>query len=112
MSLSRPTAGKITRRFSCTAILCAGLIGVSAAPGLASDGGSAVLSEASTAVSSAVAVCPGQTFSQPFTALGDSNYYTLVEGSEFNSSSEGWQLIGGAHVLSATRPDGSAGPVL
>jgi len=71
-----------------------------------------VVKEASAAVSAALAVCPGQTFAQPFQAFGDVNYYTLVEGSEFNSPSEGWELLGGASVVSSTRPDGSTGSVL
>ena len=37
-------------------------------------------------VNAELAVCPGQTFSQPFETFKDSNYYTLVEGSEFNES--------------------------
>jgi hypothetical protein len=57
-------------------------------------------------------VCPGQTFSQPFTALGDGNYYTLVEGSSFDSPGEGWELHNGAAIVAATRPDASSGGVL
>jgi hypothetical protein len=58
------------------------------------------------------AVCPGQTFSQPFEAFGDSNFYTLVEGSEFNGGAEGWELKNGANVVAGQRPDGSPGNVL
>ncbi|HTZ87521.1 MAG TPA: hypothetical protein VMB05_12710 [Solirubrobacteraceae bacterium] len=59
-----------------------------------------------------LAVCPGQTFAQPFESQNDENYYTLVEGSEFNGPEEGWDLKYGAEVVQATRPDGSEGGVL
>jgi hypothetical protein len=67
---------------------------------------------ASAQVNAELAVCPGQTFSQPFESLGDANYYTLVEGSEFNQAGEGWDLYSGAKIVEATRPDGSSGGVL
>ena len=47
-------------------------------------GSTAPVKQAPAKVSAELAVCPGQTFAQPFEALKDSNYYTLVEGSEFN----------------------------
>ncbi len=62
-------------------------------------------------VSAELAVCPGQTFLQPFTELGDSNYYTLVENSESAATGEGWELLNGASVVEGTRPDGSRGGV-
>lgn len=119
MSLSRTTAS-IARKFASTAGVVAALLGFAAVPALAhKDAPQAakeviapVVQEAPASVSAALAVCPGQTFAQPFSTLGDANYYTLVEGSEFNSPSEGWELIGGAHVISTTRPDGSAGSAL
>jgi hypothetical protein len=116
MSLSRPTASTITRKFSCTTAICLGLLSLSAAPALAkrdsSKDAAPVVKEATAAVNAVLAVCPGQTFAQPFASSGDLNYYTLVEGSEFNSPSEGWELIGGAHIISTTRPDGSLGTAL
>ena len=116
MSLSRPTASKFARKLSCTAIVGLGLLSLSAAPALAKKDSPKptvpVVKEATEAVNAVLAVCPGQTFAQPFASSGDSNYYTLVEGSEFTSPSEGWQLIGGAHIVSTTRPDGSVGSVL
>jgi hypothetical protein len=111
MSLSRPTASKITRKLSCTAALCLGLIGLSAGPAMAGKL-APVPKLAPESVNLALAVCPGQTFSQPFEALGDVNYYTLVEGSEFNSSEEGWALSGGAQIVETSRPDGSTGGAL
>jgi hypothetical protein len=112
MSLSRPTASKITRKLSCSAALCLGLLGVSVAPALAGAPKVPPVKLAPDKVSAELAVCPGQTFSQPFEALKDSNYYTLVEGSEFNSPEEGWELTGGAQVVPATHPDGTSGSAL
>ena len=109
MSLSRPTASRITRKLSCAAVVSLGLLGVSATSALARK---PVLKEAVSTVAEVAAVCPGQTFSQPFEALNDSNYYTLVEGSEFNAVNEGWELKNGAQVVQGTRPDGSSGGVL
>ncbi len=82
------------------------LLCLSAAPALA--GG---LTE-TTREATGAAVCPGQSFSQPFSALGDYNYYTLVPGSEFNNPPEGWELRGGAQVVSTTVPNGSGGAAL
>jgi hypothetical protein len=107
MSLSRPTASKLVKKLSCTAAVCIGLVSFSAAPALAGKG-----KEASAAVNAEMAVCPGQTFVQPFEGLQDSNYYTLVQGSEFNEGAQGWELANGAAVTEAARPDGSTGSVL
>jgi hypothetical protein len=112
MSLSRPTASKVTRKFSCSVALCLGILGFAAVPALAGDAKVPPVKPAPPAVNAELAVCPGQTFSQPFEELKDSNYYTLVEGSEFNSSGEGWELTGGAQVVAATHPDGTSGSAL
>jgi hypothetical protein len=85
------------------------VLGLSAAPALAAK---PIAESASQAATVAQAVCPGQTFSQPFSGLEDSNYYTLVPGSEFEGGGEGWQLLHGAHVSNSQRPDGSEGSVL
>ncbi len=108
MSLSRPTASKFARKLSCTAaVAILGVVSFSATPALAGTG-----KEASNTAGTAQAVCPGQTFSQPFEAVQDSNYYTLVEGSEFNEGAAAWELANGAEVIEAARPDGSTGRVL
>lgn len=101
MSLFRPTALKYIRNLGCAAGLVLVLLGLWSASAMASPNPDAES-----------ASCPGQTFSQPFEAFGDSNYYTLVEGSEFNGGAEGWQLRNGAEVVEGTRPDGSSGGVL
>lgn len=100
MSLFRPTAlGSHIRNLVCAAGLILGLLSLWSASATASTGPEA-------------AVCPGQTFAQTFEAFGDSNWYTLVEGSEFNGGAEGWELSGGAEVVEGVRPDGSIGGVL
>jgi hypothetical protein len=101
MSLFRPTAlGSYIRNLGLAAGLILALLSLWSAPAMASSAGSGS------------AVCPGQTFSQPFEAFGDSAWYTLVEGSEFNGGAEGWELSGGAKVVEGVRPDGSTGGVL
>jgi hypothetical protein len=86
--------------------VCIGIVAFTAAPALAKKGPDAAVK------AEVAAVCPGQTFAQPFEALKDSNYYTLVEGSEFNGPDEGWELKNGAEIVEGTRPDGSTGGVL
>jgi hypothetical protein len=109
MSLFRPTALKYMRNLGVAVALCVGLLALWSASAVAKT---PVVGEAPASVNSELAVCPGQTFAQSFGALGDSNYYTLVEGSEFNGGSEGWELTNGAAVVEGTRPDGSTGGVL
>jgi hypothetical protein len=100
MSLFRPTALNYIRNLGCAAGLMLALLSLCSASAMASS------------ADPEAAVCPGQTFSQPFGGFGDSNYYTLVESSEFNGGAEGWQLEGGAQVVEGVRPDGSFGGVL
>ena len=57
--------------------------------------------------------CTQGEFSQPFLAYNDSNWYTLLAGqgtSGFNGA--GWELSGGASIVTTTLPDGSTGTVL
>jgi hypothetical protein len=118
MSLSRPTA--LIKKGACTAgVLCAGLLASTATPALAWHGhgnygyGNELAGrQASTTQNAELAVCPGQTFAQPFESVGDASWYTLVEGSEFSSREEGWELKNGAEVIEGARPDGSSGGVL
>ena len=55
--------------------------------------------------------CPDPALSQPFSALGDSHYYTLAPGGDFTDAA-GWQLSGGASVVNAPQADGTTGGVL
>jgi hypothetical protein len=96
---SRPTAVRLTRKTLGAAAALLIALAVSASPALAGT-------------SPETPLCPGQVFSQPFLALGDSNYYTLVPGSEFNNPPEGWEFKGGAQVLSTILPNGSSGYAL
>lgn len=57
--------------------------------------------------------CPGEEFSQPFLYANDSNYYTPLPGESYdNVSAAGWQLSGGAQLVTETLADGSSGKVL
>jgi hypothetical protein len=136
MSLFRPTASKYLGTLGCAAAVIVGLLSIwssSAAaapkppPGPASpvavtapavtapappDARLAPIGPASAKLDDALAVCPGQTFAQQFEAFGDTNYYTLVQGSQFNGGPEGWELMSGAKVVEGTRPDGTTGGVL
>lgn len=111
MSLLRPTAHKYGKMLLCLAVLCLGMLSISSASAIAAPKGQAA-KPTPAKVNAEPAVCPGQTFSQPFEAFKDSNYYTLVEGSEFNGTQEGWELNNGASVVGGTRHDGSTGGVL
>ena len=131
MSLSRTMASRLIRAVACTAGACAAFAAVTVGPAQAAETQSSIsapapvvasasapeaatapVEAASPAVDAELAVCPGQTFSQPFAALGDANYYTLVQGSLFDSPGEGWALHNGAAIVAATRPDGSSGGAL
>jgi hypothetical protein len=99
---SRPTAHKFTRSLGIGLIVYVATFALSSSSALA----------ASSASSTTPATCEGQSFAPVFESFGDANYYTLVPGGEFNSSSEGWTLLGGAHIVEAGRPNGSRGGVL
>ena len=47
--------------------------------------------------------CPGVTYTQPFTAWGDSNSYFLAPGGSFEGSNS-WSLAGGAQVAAGNEP--------
>lgn len=120
MSLFRPTAGGFARKLCCLAALSLAALALPAGTaqafpghhGWGSWGSGHLVNPASEEVNAELAVCPGQTFSQPFEAFEDDNYYTLVNGSEFNAGPEGWVLRNGAAVVEGTRPDGGTGGVL
>jgi hypothetical protein len=95
---SRLATSKFKRQLSCSAGVCFAFLSLSAASALADT--------------SAPEGCAAQSFSQPFTAFHDFNYYKLVHGGEFNGPFEGWVLKGGAHIIQTTRPDGTTGGVL
>jgi hypothetical protein len=55
--------------------------------------------------------CDNATLSQPFAPWGDSNYYKLVPGGDFEGSLAGWTLTGGAARVSGSEPFGVTGSV-
>ena len=83
-------------------------LAVSDAPGITEAVGAVTIGLGKTAAAS----CEGQTFTQPFEAFGDSNYYTLVSGSQFAGPEEEWTLTGGAKIVAGSHPDGSVGGML
>jgi hypothetical protein len=73
-------------------------------------GGSA---QAATLVKTSACGQPSYTFSQPFSSVKDSNWYTLAPGQSLNSfDAAGWTLSGGARLVTTTLADGSTGTVL
>ena len=117
MDQFRPTAGRGAKTFFQIAALALATMALLAPSALAFPhyhgwGSGYLTNPAPQEVNEELAVCPGQTFSQPFTAFADDNYYTLVGGSQFNAGPEGWILRRGAAVASAARPDGSDEGVL
>jgi hypothetical protein len=58
--------------------------------------------------------CVEGTFAQPFAAQGDGNSYTLLAGQSEAEGFQGtgWELSGGAQVVTTTLPNGSTGQVL
>jgi hypothetical protein len=57
--------------------------------------------------------CTSAEYFQPFLYAGDSNWYVALPGDTYDSfSGAGWQLSGGAKVLSTTLSDGEVGSVL
>jgi hypothetical protein len=89
----------ITRRAAGLAVLLAAVAGGSA--------------QAATPATTSACSPPGYTFTQPFSSLGDTNWYTLAPGQSVNSfNGNGWTLSGGAKLVPTTMPDGSPGTVL
>jgi hypothetical protein len=110
MSSSRPTASSkssIKNKLASAFGIAAALLGFAVSPALAAGPGK----QAPAKVDAELAVCPGQTFSQPFEAFKDNNYYTLVEGSEFDEGAQGWQLENGAQIVE-DGPEGGSGHAL
>lgn len=57
--------------------------------------------------------CVDPTLTQPFAPFGDQNYYVLAPGeSDSNFSGDGWLLLNGANITTATLNDGTTTNVL
>ncbi|HET6869596.1 MAG TPA: hypothetical protein VFH80_27030 [Solirubrobacteraceae bacterium] len=55
--------------------------------------------------------CDSAALTQPFTGFGDSNYYKLVPGGDFEGSLSGWTLTGGATRVAGSEQFGATGVV-
>ena len=53
--------------------------------------------------------CGTVSVSQPFTQWGDSGYYSLMPGGDFESGLTGWTLTGGAAAVAGSEPYAAAG---
>jgi hypothetical protein len=57
--------------------------------------------------------CSAPQYSQPFSYAGDNNWYTLPGGESYDSfGGQGWELSGGARLVTETLSDGTSGQVL
>src|SRR3954462_13939162 len=83
-----------------TAIACFGLSGVAQAA-------------TTTTSTTSTASCSAPTLTQNFLAFGDQKWYALAPGGTFSSpDGDGWQLSGGASIVSTTQYNGTTGGVL
>jgi hypothetical protein len=75
--------------------------------------GTGLLASAPASASIDISQCVENELSQPFLYAKDVNFYTLVPG-EYpdNFAGEGWQLSGGAEIVTETLQDGTVGQVL
>lgn len=55
--------------------------------------------------------CDSSALSQPFLPWSDASYYKLVPGGDFEGSTAGWSLSGGAGVVAGSEPAGATGSV-
>ena len=55
--------------------------------------------------------CDNATLTQPFAHWGDSNYYKMVPGGDFEGSLAGWTLTGAAARVAGSEPFGVTGSV-
>jgi hypothetical protein len=62
-----------------------------------------------SAQAASTATCPSSALSQPFLKWGDSNYYSLVAGGDFEGSLSGWNLSGGAQRVAGSEPYAATG---
>lgn len=61
------------------------------------------------AQAASVAKCESPALSQPFQQWGDANYYSLVAGGDFESSTTAWTLSGGAQRAAGSEPYAATG---
>jgi hypothetical protein len=69
--------------------------------------------QAATTTPIDTSACSNPLLTQPFLSAGDSNWYTLIPGqTPGNFDGTGWQLSGGARIVTTTLADGSMRSVL
>ncbi|HTP22032.1 MAG TPA: hypothetical protein VMJ65_20665 [Solirubrobacteraceae bacterium] len=69
--------------------------------------------QAATTTPVDTSMCSDPLLSQPFASAHDNSWYTLAPGeSADNFDAAGWQLTGGARIITTTLADGSVGSVL
>src|SRR5579871_6312994 len=88
--------------------------GVLAAAAVTPAAASAATSNPTSSLPAATPSCPTTpTFSQPFSGLGDQNWYTLAPGQAVDSfTAAGWTLTNGARTVTTTLAGGATGQVL
>jgi hypothetical protein len=85
-----------------------GLLGLGA---LAFSAGPARAAVVHSVAPRATAGCDPVATITPFARWNDANEYKLVDGSSFGTSTSGWTLAGGAHLVSGGEPWGVTGQV-
>src|SRR4051794_18910260 len=100
------TSSSILRRLGAATLACATMAAVAAAPA----------SAATTTTPVDTSSCATQPASQVFLPFGDQDWYFLAPGGDFANpetvSAAGWELSGGAAIVTPTQTDGSTGSVL
>jgi hypothetical protein len=71
----------------------------------------ATAAQAASTTNTSSATCPTSAQSQPFLKWGDSNYYQLVAGGDFEGSLSGWTLSHGAAQAPGSETYGVTGTV-
>jgi len=62
-----------------------------------------------SAQAASTGTCPSAALSQPFAGWGDTNFYALVPGGDFEGSLSGWTLSGGAKQTAGSEPFAATG---
>ena len=100
--MSPHTAGSATRQTLRRLLLSAGVLGGLAITALP-------IASAQAATLAATTPCGTTTLSQPFTPWGDTGYYWLLPGGNFEGSLTGFTLSGGAAKVAGSEPFAATG---
>jgi hypothetical protein len=109
-----PNRSLVPRWFAVAGVVLCGAFAFSTAPALADDADDALPVKAvSQTTGGSQAECQDPLLVQPFAPFGDFRDYVLVPGGEFSDpSGAGWQLRGGAKIVTASQHGGTPGSVL